>query len=62
VRNLARFRKGIPVYDAELYDNLARVVRIEFERPTHYMIDADILGPVESLTLTAGPRVRLVRG
>ena len=62
VRNLARFRKGIPVYDPELYDNLARVVRIEFERPTHYMIDADILGPVESLTLTAGPRVRLVRG
>lgn len=62
VPNLPRFRMGIPVRDPELYDNLAKEVRIEFERPTHYMIDADILGPVQSLTLTAGPRVRLVRG
>ncbi len=62
VRNLHRFRYGIPVRDEGLYDNLAREVRIEFERPTHYMIDADILGPVQSITLTAGPRVRLVRG
>jgi diacylglycerol kinase family enzyme len=62
VRNLHRFRWGLPVRDENLYDNLAREVRIEFDRPTHYMIDADILGPVPSLRVTAGPRLRLVRG
>jgi diacylglycerol kinase (ATP) len=62
VRHLARFRHGLPVHDEGLYDNLAREVRVEFERPTHYMIDADIMGPVAALRLTAGPRVRLVRG
>lgn len=62
VRNLLRFRHGLPVRDPGLYDNLAREVRIEFDRPTHYMVDADILGPVERIRLTAGPRVRLVRG
>ena len=62
VQNLRRFRYGIPVRDEGLYDNLAREVKIEFERPTHYMIDADIMGPVSSITLTAGPRVRMVRG
>jgi diacylglycerol kinase family enzyme len=62
VRNLHRFRRGLPVRDESLYDNLAREVRIEFDEPSHYMIDADILGPVKSLRLTAGPRVRLIRG
>ena len=62
LRNLHRFRYGLPVRDENVYDNLAREVRIEFDRPTHYMIDADILGPAESLRVTAGPRVRLVRG
>ncbi len=62
VRYLHRFRRGIPVKDEGLYDNLAREVRIEFDRPTHYMVDADILGPVSSLCLSAGPRVKLVRG
>jgi diacylglycerol kinase (ATP) len=62
VRHLHRFRWGLPVQDEALYDNLAREVTIEFDRPTHYMIDADILGPVERLRLSAGPRIRLVRG
>lgn len=60
--NLHRFRYGLPVHEETLYDNIAREVRIEFDRPTHYMIDADILGPVESLRLSSGPRVRLIRG
>jgi diacylglycerol kinase (ATP) len=62
VRFLHRFRFGLPVSDENLYDNLARDVRIVFDRPTHYMVDADILGPVDSLRLTAGPRVQLIRG
>jgi len=62
VRHLHRFRWGLPVHDEGLYDNLARELTIEFDRPTHYMIDADILGPVERLAVGAGPRVRLVRG
>jgi diacylglycerol kinase family enzyme len=62
VRHLHRFRYGLPVVEDGLYDNLARDLRIEFDRPTHYMIDADILGPVDRLHVTAGPRVRLVRG
>ena len=61
-RHLWRFRRGLPVRDDGLYDNLAKELRIEFDRPTHYMIDADILGPVDRLEVTAGPRVRLVRG
>ena len=62
VANLHRFRWGLPVRDEAFYDNVAREVTIEFERPTHYMIDADILDPVPRIRLTAGPRVKLIRG
>jgi diacylglycerol kinase (ATP) len=62
VRNLRRFRRGLPVREETLYDNLAREVRIVFDRPSHYMVDADILGPVDHLRIAAGPRVTLIRG
>lgn len=59
---LPRLRLGLPLRDAGLHDAAARELRIEFGRPTHYMVDAEILGPVERMRVAAGPRVRFVRG
>jgi diacylglycerol kinase family enzyme len=58
---LWRLRHGFPLELDELYDNLARQVRVEFSRPSHYMIDGDVLGAVPRLELTAGPRLTIIR-
>ena len=58
--SLPRFRCGLPVRDESLHDADSCDLRIEFGRPTHYMIDAEILGPVERLHVTSGPCVRFV--
>ena len=58
--SLPRFRCGLPVRDESLHDADSCDLRIEFGRPTHYMIDAEILGPVERLYVTSGPCVRFV--
>ncbi len=43
------------------YDNLAREVRVEFARPTHYMIDGDVLEAVPRIALRSGPRLTIIR-
>jgi diacylglycerol kinase family enzyme len=62
VRKLWRMYRGFPTESHQLYDNLARRVVVEFPVPTEYMIDGEILGPTRTLTIAAGPRLRLIRG
>ena len=44
----------------ELYDNLAQHVRVEFPRPTQYMIDGDVFGAVTALDVVIGPRLTII--
>jgi diacylglycerol kinase (ATP) len=60
LRGVHRLRKGWPLDLDVLYDNLAQHVRVEFSRPTEYMIDGDILGPVTSLDVVIGPRLTII--
>lgn len=60
LRRLHRLRRGWPLGLDELYDNLARQVRVEFSRPSHYMIDGDVLGAVARLDLVTGPRLTII--
>jgi diacylglycerol kinase family enzyme len=61
VRNLRRLRQGWPLAIEGMYDNLAEHVRIEFPRPTHYMIDGEIMDPVLRVDVTTGPRLIVIR-
>jgi diacylglycerol kinase (ATP) len=61
LRRLRRLRRGWPLEIDELYDNLAQRVRVEFPRPTHYMIDGDILEAVTTLEVLTGPRLTIIR-
>ena len=58
---LWRLRNGFPLELDELYDNLARHVRVEFSQPSHYMIDGDVLGAVPRLDVLTGPRLTIIR-
>ena len=58
---LRRLRRGWPLEVNTLYDNLAQEVRVEFARPTHYMIDGDVLESVSRLDLRIGPRLTIVK-
>ena len=45
-----------------LYDSLGKKLTIEFARPTHIMLDGDILEPLERLVVDVPLRVELIRG
>ncbi|MFI5364389.1 MAG: diacylglycerol/lipid kinase family protein [Candidatus Binatia bacterium] len=60
IRRLRRLRHGWPLAIDTLYDNLAQRVRVEFPRPTHYMIDGDICDAVTVLDVTTGPRLTII--
>ena len=57
---LRRLRHGWPLEVDELYDNLAAHVHVEFARPSEYMIDGDVLGAVNRLDMTTGPRLSII--
>jgi len=59
-RRLPHMKRGWPMRLDSLYDNIARDVAVEFREPTPYMIDGDVLEPVRSLSLTAGPQIDIV--
>lgn len=61
VPRLWRLRRGLPLEIAELYDNVARHVRVEFSRPSQYMIDGDVLGVVPQLDVRTGPRLTIIQ-
>ena len=58
---LRQLRHGWPMEIDELYDNLARHVRVEFSRPSQYMIDGDVLGGVPRLDVLTGPRLTIIQ-
>ncbi len=60
IRRLRRMRHGYPFNVDTLYDNIARQVRVEFSRPTEYMIDGDVLAAVERLEMATGPRLSII--
>ncbi|MBI3785943.1 MAG: hypothetical protein HY270_21325 [Deltaproteobacteria bacterium] len=61
VKRLRRIRKGWPLDVPTLYDNLARQTRVEFARPTHYMIDGDVLEAADCLDVRSGPRLAIIQ-
>ncbi len=58
---LWRLRRGFPLELDSLYDNLAQHVRVEFSRPSHYMIDGDVLGMAQRLDVATGPRLTIIQ-
>ena len=54
-RKIVRFHRGFPLEEPDFYDNLARRVTIRFATPTGFMMDGDVLDPVDTLTITTGP-------
>lgn len=58
---LWRLRHGRPLEIDALYDNLARRVRVEFSRPSLYMIDGDVLGAMDRLEVVTGPRLTIIQ-
>lgn len=61
IGRLHRLRQGCPLQIPTLYDNLARRVFVEFDRPTQYMIDGDVLDPVARLEMQSGPVLTIVQ-
>ena len=61
-RKIVRFHRGFPLEEPDFYDNLARTVTIRFATPTGFMMDGDVLDPVETLTITTGPLLAMIRG
>jgi diacylglycerol kinase family enzyme len=61
-RKIVRFHRGFPLEEPDFYDNLAREVTIRFAIPTGFMMDGDVLDPVDHLTITTGPLISMIRG
>ena len=61
IRLVTRIYRGFPTGDPKLYDNLARRVVIRFFRPTHFMLDGDILPAADRLEVDVPLRVTLIR-
>ena len=61
VTRLRQLRRGWPLDVPSLYDNLAQHVAVEFPRPTHYMIDGDVMSAVSSLEIVSGPRLSIIQ-
>ncbi len=62
VRRGVRIYRGFPTGEPLLYDNLGRRLVIRFARPTHIMLDGDILEPAERVEVDVPLRVELIRG
>lgn len=61
IRHALRVYRGFPLNEPTFYDNLARRVVIRFFRPEHFMLDGDILPPLERLEVDVACRVTLIR-
>ncbi len=60
-RRLWRIRRGRPTGSRRVHDGLARRLRVDFQQPTPYMIDGEIMKPVSRLLVEAGPVLRIIR-
>jgi hypothetical protein len=61
VRYAVRVHRGFPTNDPLLYDSLCRRFAIRFARPAHYMLDGDVLGPLDRLDVDVYRRLTFVR-
>lgn len=59
-RRLPHLKAGWPMRLDSLYDNLVREVVVDFDEPESFMVDGDVLEPVQRLTLAAGPRIEII--
>ena len=57
-----RVYRGFPTGEPDLYDSIARRLVIRFARPTHIMLDGDILEPIERVEVDVPQRVVLLAG
>ncbi|MGH7895156.1 MAG: diacylglycerol/lipid kinase family protein [Candidatus Binatia bacterium] len=62
IRRAVRVYRGFPTGEPELYDSFGQRLAIRFVRPTHIMLDGDILEPVERCEVDVPFRVTLIRG
>jgi diacylglycerol kinase family enzyme len=62
VRHVIRIYRGFPTGEPLLYDNVGRRLVIRFARPTHIMLDGDILEPADRVEVDVPLRVDLIRG
>jgi diacylglycerol kinase family enzyme len=62
VRRAVRVYRGFPTGEPDLYDSLGRRLAVRFARPTHIMLDGDILDAVERCDVEVAFRVSLVCG
>jgi hypothetical protein len=62
VRRAVRVYRGFPTGEPELYDSVGKALSIHFVRPTHIMLDGDILEPVERCEVDVPFRVTLIGG
>jgi diacylglycerol kinase family enzyme len=58
---LRQLRRGWPLDIGSFYDNLAQHATVEFQRPTHYMMDGDVLTAVSTLEIVSGPRLTIIQ-
>jgi len=62
VRRVVRVYRGFPTGEPLLYDNVGQRLVIRFARPTHIMLDGDILEPTDRVEVDVPLRVELIRG
>ena len=62
IRRAVRVYRGFPTGEPDLYDSIGRRLVIRFARPTHIMLDGDVLEPVERVEVDVPGRVSLISG
>src|SRR5262249_45321885 len=62
IRRAVRIYRGFPTGEPLLYDSIGKKLSIRFARPTHLMLDGDILDPAGRLEIDVPRRVALIRG
>jgi diacylglycerol kinase (ATP) len=60
IRRAVHIKRGFPTGERDLYDNLGQRLAIRFARPTHFMLDGDIIGPVQRLDVDVPLRVEMI--
>ncbi|MGH7790031.1 MAG: diacylglycerol/lipid kinase family protein [Candidatus Binatia bacterium] len=61
LRCMPAIRRARPTGSAHVHDALASRLAVEFQQPTFYMIDGDIIEATTRLTVSGGPVVRVIR-
>jgi hypothetical protein len=60
VRRAVRIYRGFPTGEPNLYDSFGRRLSVRFARPTHIMLDGDILEPVTRCEVDVPFRLTLI--